>query len=288
MTAQELDFQADEYLTPPGTLRAWQGEDARTFRSCVAAEFNNLVITAEQMSNARNPLKCDPTILPYHGRDRRIRRYDTETEISWRRRLAKWKQIHASAGRAWGLLRQLRIFLQPYGRPMLRIVSSASDGAQAQWFTLEPGDPRRDYFQIGGLDPEFSRHVQTPSNWLWDFDAIDGFAWSRFWVLINTSGITPTVATSEWDDVATWDDGAYWDGVFTSAQIGGIVDLLNDWKAAQSMLAGLFLVHDDTAFDPTGTGSLYPGGDWDLLVDPTTGAPTRREGVTYSYVNPNA
>jgi hypothetical protein len=84
----ELDFLAPELLTPPGTLKAWQGPNATTFRECVASGFNDVAISAELVGRARSPLLCDATVLPYHGRDRRIRQYSTESESSYRKRLA--------------------------------------------------------------------------------------------------------------------------------------------------------------------------------------------------------
>lgn len=270
----------------PGTLRGWLGTQALAFRTCIAAAFDLAADHAKAVQKARSPLLCDSTVLPYHGRDRKIRRYTNEVEDSYRERLAKWHQIWASAGRAWGILRQLRILLRPYGRPRIRYVSTTGDGAESQWFTLEPGNGARDYFEIGGLDPEFSRHLATPGNWLWDAGATTG-KFSRFWILIYTSGFTSTTATTEWDGTGEWDGGAdYWDGYLTSGQVQDIVDLCNDWKAAHSQLEGVFLVHDDTVFDPTGSGAGYPDGTWDDMIDPSTGAFNRAENVTYSYERP--
>lgn len=273
----DLTYQREELLVPPGTLRAWQGEQATTFRSVIANEFDNLAITTELVGKARNPLTCDATVLPYHGRDRRIRRYLTETEISYRLRLAKWRQIWGSAGRAWGILRQLRVYLSPFGRPQIRYVSTTGDGAESQWFTLAPGDGGNDYFQLGGTDPEFSRYLNILGNWKWDADASAG-QYSRFWILIYTSGLATDVPQSTWDVDGEWDGpGTYWDGTFTDAQVSDMAQLCIDWSAAHGYLGGLFLVHDDTAFDPTGSGAGYPDGTWDLNAN-------RRAGVTYSVV----
>jgi hypothetical protein len=190
--------------------------------------------------------------------------------------LAKWKQIWQSAGRAWGILRQLRILLLPYGRPTIKHVVSSGDGTFAQWSQLAPGDGTRDYFEVGGLDPEYSSTVTTPSNWLWDPAATTG-SWSRFWILIYTSGLTGDTPTIDWDGDGEWDSGFdYWDGSFTSDQVADMVSLCNDWKAAHSQLQGLFLVHDDAAFDAAGSGAGYPDGTWNLDYN-------RRSGVTYAY-----
>jgi hypothetical protein len=270
----ELDFQAPELLAPPGTLKAWQGPNATTFRECVASAFNDVAISAELVGRARSPLLCDATVLPYHGRDRRIRQYSTESEASYRARLSKWRQIWGSAGRAWGILRQLRIFLAQFGRPQMRIVSTTGDGAESQWFTLAPGDASRDYFEIGGLDPEFSRHVEAPGNWLWDANATAGH-WSRFWVLIYTSGLTSGRIDYDGGDSEDYDESHVYDGYFSAAQVTDLAQLCIDWTAANSMLGGLFLVHDDAIFDPTGSGAGYPDGTWNLWANRIT-------DVTYS------
>lgn len=286
-----LTFQSSELLTPPGTLKAWQGPDALKFRSCVAAEFDNLVITAGAVQDLRSPLLCDESVLEQHGKDRRIRRYSTESTSSYRKRLAKWRQIWGSAGRAWGILRQLRIFLSPFGRPRLRYVSTSGDSAQSQWFTLAPGDGTRDYFELGGTDPEFTRHVATPANWVWDDNPLQ---YSRYWILIYTAGMTGLVAPSVWDESGTWNDPAgttFWDGYFTAEQMSDIAQLCIDWHAPQSFLAGVFLVHAnnifnpfaDPALNPDGSTSL-PVGNYAVTVDPVTGKPTRQSGVTYSMV----
>lgn len=271
----DLTYQAESLLVPPGTLKAWQGDQAVAFRSCIAAEFDNLAITTEKVAEARSPLLCDPTVLPYHGRDRRVRRYSTESELSYRRRLAKWRQIWGSAGRAWGILRQLRIFLAAYGRPRLRIVSTDGDGSRSQWCTLDPGDGTRDYFELGGLDPEFSRHVEAPGNWNWDGDF---YRWSRYWVLIYTDEMTGVSPPEDWDGgIAEWDGSATWDGYLPAAVMADIVSLCQDWDAAQSMLAGVFQVHEPGIFDPTGSGAGFPDGTWYLHKN-------RIEGVSYSFV----
>jgi hypothetical protein len=90
--------------------------------------------------------------------------------------------------------------------------------------------------------------------------------------------MTDLVPTTEWDGAGEWDGGSdFWDGYIESTEITEMVTMLNTFKASNSRLQGLFLVHDDTAFDPTGSGVGYPDGTWDLWAN-------RRSGVTYSYV----
>lgn len=277
----EFTWRAPEFLTPAGTLRPWLGEQGIAFREAIAIEADAFTLSAELVGKARLPLECDASVLPIHGLDRRIPRYTTETELSYRRRLAKWLQIWNAAGSTWGILRQLRIYLLAKGRPRLRIVSSAGDNAQAFWSTLEPGTGQNDYFDLVGLDPEFTTHVQTPSNWVWDANL---GLWSRYGVMIYTDGLDGMLPSASWDGGEDWDGGAIWDGYFTAAEISDMVSLCTDWQAAQSQIAWLMLVHDPTAFDPNGTSATlpdgrttYPAGSYDLFSK-------RREGVTYSYV----
>lgn len=281
----DLTYQREDLLAPAGTLKAWQGEQAIAYRSVIAAEFDNLAIATELTGKARNPLTCDATVLPYHGRDRQIRRYSTETEASYRMRLSKWRQIWASAGRAWGILRQLRIFLLPYGRPLLRYVSTTGDGAESQWFTLAPGDGTVDYFINDGLDPEFTRYLSTVGNWKWDAAASAG-KWSRFWILIYSDGITaPSAEVGEWDGSSTWDGVASWDSPLFGAEVGSIVDLCSEWKAAHSQLNGVLFVPDQTIFDPTGTPVTVPPTNYSTYPDSNYDDLTKRHpDVVYAYV----
>jgi hypothetical protein len=240
--------------------------------------LDNLVTSAELAGQARSPLLCHPSVLEVHARDRRIRRYVGETEASWRTRLAKWRQIWASAGRAWGILRQLRILLAPYGRPRLRYVSTGGDADFTQWFTLEPGDPAQDYFFLGGTDPDFWRALTTPGNWLWDAGASVGH-WSRFWLIIYIDKM-PTGTWAQWDGSDAWDDNVKaWGGL---PVVQAIIDLANEWKAAHSALWGVILCSDPDAYDPAGSGAGYPNG-YGWLTHAPDGTPQHPAGAELAY-----
>lgn len=280
-------YFAPGLFRPRGLMRQHSGKNGAKFRAAIAQEFDNFTVASQLVQDAGNVLICDASVLPQHALDRGIRRYNNESELSWRTRLSKWNQIWQSAGTAWGILRQLRILLLPYGRPRLRHITTSGDGAMSQWYTLEPGDGTIDYFETNPrdrpLDPEFSRHLAKPGNWLWDAGATSG-EYSRFWILIYTSDLTTPTAQTDWDGSGTWDSGTdFWDGYLTSDTIQDVVDLCTEWKFAGSQLQGVFLVHDDALFDPTGSGANYPDGTWDNLIDPTTGAFNRAENVTYAY-----
>jgi hypothetical protein len=277
-----LTFQAEPLIVPPGTLKVWQGPQARNFRSALAAEFDNVAVTAELTGDARSPLLCDATVLPRHGHDRKIRQYSTESETSYRKRLAKWRQIWASAGRAWGILRQLRIFLEPYGRPLIRYVSTSGDNAQTQWFELQPGTGDDDYFEIDGVDADFSRELVTPANWIWD--ASTG-KWSRFWVIIYlASGANPAVIPGEWDGTSEWDGTNVWDCPLSAAEVADIVALINDWKAANSMLYGVFFAPSSLVFSPFAVASTVAPWGYSTMPDGNYHDLTkRRPDACYAY-----
>lgn len=269
-------FSFQSLIDLPGTLKQWLDTNGLRFRSAIAAAFDAAYLTANLASDARSPLKCDATVLPYHAADRKIRRYTNELEITWRRRLAKWKQIHRSKGKAYGILRALRLLLLPYGRPELIYVHTTGDGGMTEWFTLAPGDDDNDYFITGQLDPEFTRHLEKPGNWIWDPQATTG-QWSRYWILIRTTGLTD-VSSIQWDVSGQWDDGvSKWDKGLPSEIIADCLECCKDMQAANSACFGIFQVHDDSIFIPTGSGAGYPSGDWQFQIN-------RVAGVTYSYV----
>jgi hypothetical protein len=271
-----MSFSFQSLLELPGTLKQWLGRAGMAYRSAIAHQFDLVALRAELTAEARSPLLCDATVLPYHSADRLIRRYANETELSHRICLAKWKQIHASAGKAYGILRRLRIMLLSYGRPMLRFVHTTGNGGITEWFTLAPGDGTKDYFITEGTDPEFSRVLAKPGNWLWDPQASTN-QWSRYYLLIYTSGLDDQ-SYIEWDGDGEWDDGvSKWDQGLPAEIIGDILELASDMQAANSACYGIFQVHDDAALDPAGSGAGYPDGTWQFVAN-------RRQDVTYSYV----
>jgi len=274
---------------PRGLMRQHSGNNGATFRGVIAQEFDNFTVAAQQAQDAGNVLKCDASVLPQHALDRGIQRYRNESELSWRIRLSKWNQIWQSAGTAWGILRQLRIMLLPYGRPRLRHVSTAGDGSISQWYTLEPGDGAIDYFETNPndrpLDPEFSRYLTKPGNFLWDAGASSG-EWSRFAITIEMEGLTsPDVTAGEWGGTAIWGGSPVWGGGLSSGVVDDIVDLCNDWKFAGSQLKAVLFVPDATVLAPNGTSSTvapwnyttYPNGTWNQINK-------RNPDVVYAYV----
>jgi hypothetical protein len=220
-----------------------------------------------------NPLLAFVDNLQYIGADRSIRRYSAESVQSYRGRLQRWRQIRHFVGTHYGQLINLQPYFLPGRMPLIRIVHQMGDGSCATWHTMS-------------AEGVYSIYRATPSNWSWD--ASTG-AWSRFWVIIYVDGIGPDTAV--YGDGTTYGDGStIYGGHLTSAQIADIVSIINDSKAAHSILAGLILATDPTSFDPTGSSVVqpdgstsYPDGNWATIMDPTTGLPTRLNTAIFPY-----
>lgn len=222
----------------------------------------------EQLDGLRqgNPLLCDADALPKIGVSRSMRRYPSEEELAYRRRLAKWRQAYKIDGSHKCQLEQLRLYFAPQ-TPVLRIVHQMGDGSTATWHTLDAAGA-------------YSRRITTPSNWNWD--AVPE-RWSRYWVIVYVDELTSPVAPLRWDSGDEWDSGAVWDGYFTADQLADIVSLVEQWQAAHTKLWGVILATDPASFDPLGSGAGYPDGTWGSPIDPDTGDPTRLDTAIYSY-----
>lgn len=228
---------------------------------------------AAQLADGRL-IECEPFVLPIHSEQRGVKIYPTESILSQRIRLSRWKQIKRERGTHRGELRNLQpYFVEWPDTPRMRIVHQNYDGPpSATWHTLDP-------------DGTYSVHRQLISNWNWDGQAQKR---SRFWLIIYTNrlGLTPPT----WDGGSTWDDGSLWDGLFSSTQIADIVALITEAKSAHSILYGVIAATDPASFDPTSTlvvngdgTSNLPGGNWNNIVDPTTGKPTRLSTAVFLY-----
>lgn len=249
-------------------LAPWwlKGPIAGAILEAVGAVLDAAVSTLEQGIKASNPLTCNEDALAHIGVDRQMRRYPTEPVASYRVRLSQWRQARKLAGSHRGEMMQLQPYFLPAGRPRIRVVHQAGNGSSATWHTLD-------------RDGSYSVHRAEPSNWNWDGATAH---WSRFWVIIYVDelGLAGPIL---YDDGANYDEGHIWDGYLDSAQIADLVSIINDWKAAHSILWGVILAKDPAMFDPTGSGAGFPAGDWGWYIDPVTGATTRPESAIYSY-----
>lgn len=281
----DLSFFGPELLNLSGKMKPFKGPRGQAFCEVIAGELDAAIITAQQVADSRNVMLCDATVLPAHAKDRQLRRYITESELSWRKRLAAWLPIWQSAGGAWCILRQLRILLEPYGRPELAFVSTTGSGSVSNWFTLLPGDGTRDYFEADGIDPEFVNHQQIPVNFNWDGNLSQ---WARFAIIIRMDGITtPDISAGQWDGASLWDGVNVWDGGLSNPVVQDILSLATDWKAAGSRCDWILFTPNNTVLAPNGTSvtvppwnyTTYPNGTWNQLDK-------RNPDVICAYVHP--
>lgn len=249
-----------------------QDQYAGSFLEAIGLTLDDGVQTLITGLRQSNPLQAFVDNLPYIGADRGIRRYPTEPVQSYRARLQRWRQIRHYAGTHYGEMISLQPYFSPNAVPRLRIFHQAGDGSCSTCHTLDP-------------DGTYSVHRSTPSNWQWDPNL---FEWSRFWLVIYVNGVGSDAA--KYDDGTKWDDGTVWDGHLTIAQVGDIVAIVNDSKAAHSRLCGVILAPDPNSFDPAAPtttdsngASSMPDGRWYQAADPVTGKPTRLYGASFPY-----
>lgn len=252
-------------------------DDAAT--RALAARTAAIPYAAGAKTDLGAPLQCEPDVLEWHARDRGIRLYSTEPELSKRIRLSRWRQLWKRRGSHRGELENIQpYFLDRPALPRMRIVHQdrATVGftvtPAASWHTLDS-------------DGTYSVIKRSPSNWDWDLDYTKV---SRFWLIIYTDQLGFTQPT--WDGGEDWNGGQVWDGLFTSAQIDDIIQMVKEAKAAHSILWGVILATDPTSFDPTSTAvtdpagwTSLPAGNWWSVIDNNTGKPTRLPSCSVVY-----
>ncbi len=237
-----------------GQVGPWfiHGKNIGTFLEAVGAAFDTAITSLDQGLRLSQPLRCDVSALPVLAKDRGIRLYPTEATSSKRLRLSKWLELHRTRGTHIGEMKHSQPYFLP-NTPVMRIVHQDGGGATATWWTLE-ADGTAEIVQT------------TPSNWKYYQDASK---WSRFWVILYAPANFLDLAT--WDDGSTYDGGTdFYDGLINAQVAQDLVQMILEWKAPHSRLAGYIIATDPTSFDPSGTATTDPTG-WTSL--PTAGNP---------------
>lgn len=233
-------------------------------------------------------IQCDADVLAYHSRDRGISIYSSEPELSKRYRLSRFRQLKKRRGEHIGELENLQPFwlaTQASTLPTVKIVHQDNQGSPSSvWYTLTPA----------GVVSVKRRNTSN-----WDYDG-NANRWSRFWVILHLPPGYSSVAV--YDDGSTvYDGGAVYDGV-TALAIRDMVANIKEAKAAHSRLAGIIattlqptdpipgVAGTHYPFDPTDTAQTsaegwtsLPVGNWESIVDPATGLPTRPPWASWLY-----
>jgi len=197
------------------------------------------------------PLICDTSAFPVLSRDRQIRIFDSEPEISKRVRLSKWKQLHRQRGTHIGEMNHVAPYFLP-AHPVMRIVHQ--NGTIATWHTLA-ADGTYSYFQ------------KSPSNW--NYDGISSH-WSRFYFILYLSA----TGLAHYDDGGRYDSGERYDGIATQVALD-VTQMILEWKSAHSRLGAVILATDPASFAPFATpvvnadgSTTLPIGNWGSPISP--------------------
>jgi hypothetical protein len=249
-----------------------QGPNGGAFLEALGLTLDNGTQTLVTGLRQSNPLQAFIDNLPFIGADRSIRRYPTEPVQSYRARLQRWRQIRHFVGTHYGQMISLQPYFLPGQLPTIRIVHQSGDGSSATWHTLSP-------------EGVYSVDREEPSNW--NFDGVPS-KWSRFWLIIDGSSLTRDAAL--YDDGTTYGDGTVWGGYMSSAARDDIVSIVNDSKAAHSILWGVIICDNADDFDPASTAvadadgrTSLPVGNWGSAIDPATGAPGRLASAHFIF-----
>lgn len=212
------------------------------------AQAGDLIIQeAVEAGRLRFPSDCPEDALPFHGRDRGLRRGPHESADSFRARLLAWRTFAKKLGSAEDIVRNVQTYAIGNGfqLPTVRLVTNTGT-----WFTLGPGT-RTAIERVVSLP--------GPSNWDWDGHPE---LWDRFWIILYASEWA-------WDRDGTWGDGEIWgnDGSSTIGSTATPVDVVSirqlvaDAQAGDALCVSIIVSFDDAAFAPDGSGTL-PDGLW--------------------------
>lgn len=251
-------FRDVAWRLSPARLRTWTA--ARHVYAFISLPLDMIAQAADDAVKARFPTECAPDALPYHGRDRGIRRGPLEGDTSYRARLLLWLQSWRGAGVGRAMLDQIAGYLTPH-RTRIRVWTQGgllytreADGT----FTIQ---------RVAGFDWD-----ATPS------------LWSRFWVIIDSVGGVPWSRDGTWGDGSIWGTptNGTWGSTATIEDVQSIRNIVDDWKPAAARCESIIISFDAAAFDPLVPGAL-PDGTWGAVSKNVGGVqvPTRDDRAIY-------
>ncbi len=183
-----------------------------------------------------------PDALAALGRDRRVVKGISETDVQYAARLVQWLNDRRTAGNPFTLMQKLAEYTGP-------LCSFRTVDVRGNWYSRAADGTETSLLKEG--------------NWDWDGDGT-GTRWSRFWVIVYPNGLwTPSLA--DWGDAAGPDWGepvGSLGSTATAEQVSTMRFLVNDWKPAGTRCINIILAFDAASFGPTSisSGSGMPSG----------------------------
>lgn len=219
------------------------------------AQLGDLLIQqAIESARLNFPSSSPDEALPYHGRDRGIRRGPAESRDSYVSRLLGWRTFAKKRGSAEAILRNVQDYFigSPLGLPTVRLVTN-----KGTWFTIDPSSTISRVVSLPG-----------PSNWDWDGHSE---SWDRFWIILYADECGFGDPPAPWDRDGTWGDGELWGNDGSSSwgstaspdTVSAIRQRVADAQGDDQLCVSIIVSFDDTAFLPDGSGTL-PDGLWGL------------------------
>ena len=210
------------------------------------------------------PEKCDPSCLPYIGRDRSVIRGINETDASYAHRCKTAIYDWHFAGLGEGIMSSLLGYLSP-SAPLVRVVWAAHGTylQPTQWEWVDDGD--------GPAGEVQSFSTMHPGGYAaeWHWDTIDNRR--RFWVIlyVNTVGDPWVAETGYYDSTTTYGDGeAYGITGISTEQCQTLLNIIKTFKSAHSRCEQVVICFDSTLLDPFNMSGTYPSGYNNTLPTP--------------------
>jgi hypothetical protein len=227
-----------------------------------------ILLKVEQGMHLRMPTVCDESALPAIGRDLLMRRGPNETTPSYRTRLQKGPDTWAKAAGVAEVLRQALIACPT--KPRARHIAARYERPLEASIPFGIEDTKWDTYEANAdTGPEPTRTLVEPGNWDWDSvsEGRGSWAWSRFWLVMESVGDDAWCAESSWkigDAGAPKIGDRSWAIGFDTpcATFRRIFEAVMEFKAEGSRCAAIIVSFDATHFDPDqpAGGGLNPQG----------------------------
>lgn len=215
------------------------------FLWCIAVVLDAILEWFAQGAQARLPGLGTPTALGPEGRARGIRRGLAEGDASYAVRLQRWLESWKMAGHPFGILREIRAYINAPIK--VRCVDYSGN-----WHTIEADGT------------ESSLHLGVGA---WNWEGATG-RWWDLWIIIYPGSLWPV-----WESL----DGSQWGGDMADGQdtlgqqaafnvcedIRGIV---RERKSQHNVCRNIIIAYNNADFDPLDSSTL-PDGTWGLPWD---------------------